>query len=138
MVSIQEDGLGSGINTTRCRQGGVERYGDIEVEFVLYLFCRICAVVQHDDAKEDLAIVFSYQRFEIGDVESGTGTVGVKKVKENRPIPCYGQFSRQVDPGSGRNRMIFAGNGCGKAVFPVCVPEYTDNATENDQQPGYG
>ena len=87
---IQQHGLGRGINAARRRNSGIKRYGDIHVEFALYLLRRIIFIVQDNDSKGDLLPVFSYKGFEIGNVKAGTGAVGVKEMQENRFVAGNG------------------------------------------------
>jgi len=131
MIGIQQDSLGGGIDATCRCEGGIEGDGNVDVEFVLYLFCRIGLIVQYDDGERDLAVVFFYQRFEIGDIKAGTRAIGVKKVQKNRLISGGRQFSGQVDRGSRGDRMIFFWNGGGKTIFPVREPEDINDAAEN-------
>jgi len=77
---IQQDGLGSGINAAGCCYGGIEGYGDIHIELVLYLLRCIFVIVEDNDGKGDPVPIFSDKRFEIGDIEAGTGAIGVKEM----------------------------------------------------------
>lgn len=81
---IQQHSLRSGINAARRRNSGIKRYGDIHVEFALYLLRRIIFIVQDNDSKRNLLPVFSYKSFEIGNVKAGTGAVRVKEMQEYR------------------------------------------------------
>lgn len=112
MAGIQQDSLGSGIHAACRRQCGIEGYRDVDIELILYLFCGIGLIIQHDDGEGDPVVIFSYHRFEKGYVETGTGTIGIKEMQEHGFIPGNGQLSGQIDIGAGCDRMILRGNRC--------------------------
>jgi len=137
-VCIQENGLGSGINSAGRRYARIEGYGYIYVELVLYLRGSICSIIQDDDSKGYLIAIFFCKRFEIWNIKAGTGAVRVKEMYEHRFVPGNGDFPLKVNSCSRPDRMILFWNRGGKAVFPVGVPENVCHATKNSHQPCYG
>jgi hypothetical protein len=105
-VCVKEDGLGSRINAACRGYARIEGYREIDVEFVLDVFRRIIPVIHHNDGERYFIPVFFCKRFEIGDIETGAGAIGVKEMYEYRLVAWNGQFPAEIDGCPGTDGVI--------------------------------